>query len=248
METKVKSLDKALRILRSFTLEEPELGISDISRRLELSKSNVYNIISTMEQNSFIEKNEATGKYRLGLEALQLSHVVLFSRGYQGIIRRCVQELSEAAQCTACFGVIYDDTVMCIENASFDGLFDVERETGTTVPLTCTDLGKAILAFSTDVLVNRVLSKPIKQFTPDTITDPDLLRAELMITRQRGYSMDHMEYKEGLKGLGVPVLNRADELIGALSLSGVSSLFYEDTLESFIILLKSKATYIRNSL
>lgn len=64
-EIKVKSLHKALEILNCFVGKD-SLGVTEISERFGLCKSNVHNILYTFRQMGYLEQNEATGKYRLG--------------------------------------------------------------------------------------------------------------------------------------------------------------------------------------
>ncbi|WP_241768071.1 IclR family transcriptional regulator [Haloferax sp. ATB1] len=54
----------------------------------------------------------------------------------------------------------------------------------------------------------------------NTITDRETLRSELAEIRDRGYSEDNEEYGQGLRCVGVPVLNGDDAVVGALSASG----------------------------
>jgi len=248
MEPKVKSLDKALRILSCFSLEEPELGVTEISKRFDLYKSNVHNIVATLEQNGFLERNEATGKYRLGLKVMRLAHVVSSSMGFHSVIHRSVKELSETIDEIVYFGIPYGDDVMYMEGAFPEKIYSLRWVAGMTAPLACTGIGKAILAFSDGKTVDRVLARPMERFTDNTITDPETMRAELATTRKRGYSTDNMEHEYGIKCVGVPVFNRSGELLGALSATGPSLRFSEARVEQFVALLKEKAAMIRDSL
>ncbi|MDR1828405.1 MAG: IclR family transcriptional regulator [Methylobacteriaceae bacterium] len=248
MEAKVKSLDKALRVLNCFTPEEPELGISELSRRLDLYKSNVHSIVTTMEKNGFIEKNETTGRYRLGLGVMRLAHVVTSGQGGQRIIHRFVRELSEEVDEIVYFGVRWHHAVMYLEGAYPDRVYNLRWGAGMVAPLTCTGIGKAILAFSEDRVIDDVLSRPIDRFTDATITDPGKLRDELQTIRTRGYSTDNMEHEYGVKCVGVPVFNRNNELVGAFSSTGPSLRFSDNRIPALAKMLKEKALALRNSL
>lgn len=248
MDAKVKSLDKALRILNCFTIEEPELGISELSRQLDLYKSNVHNIIATFEKNGFIEQNPQTGKYRLGLGILRLSHVVSSSQGAQNTIHRYVTDLAARFKEIVYFGVLYSDQVMYLDGAYPEQIYNLRWGAGMLAPLTCTSIGKAILAYSDDAIIERVLAQPMKKFTDATILDPDIMRKELKVIRECGYSMDNMEHEYGVKCVGVPVFNRANELVGALSTTGPSLRFGEEQIAYYVQALKEAAQAIRNSI
>ena len=74
-EPKVKSLYKALKILECFTVDSPEIGISELSRITGVQKSTVHNIISTFEMAGYIQKDLKSSKYRPGWKVLRLSYV-----------------------------------------------------------------------------------------------------------------------------------------------------------------------------
>lgn len=248
MDAKVKSLDKALHLLSCFTFEEPELGVTELSRRFDLYKSNVHNLLSTFEQHGFVEKNEASGKYRLGLKIVRLAHVVSANMGFHSVVHRCVAELSEATDEIVYFGIPYGECVMYMEGAFPEKIYNLRWVAGMTAPLACTGIGKAILAFLDEKAIDSVLLTPVERFTDYTITDPDILRAELALTKRRGYSTDNMEHEYGIKCVGVPVFSRTGELLGALSTTGPSLRFNEDQVAHFVSLLKQKAVQIKDSL
>ena len=70
-EVKVKSLQKALEILNCF-INKPRLGVTEISEMLDLNKSNVHNILSTFKSMNYLEKDEESGKYSLGIGVFEL--------------------------------------------------------------------------------------------------------------------------------------------------------------------------------
>ena len=71
-EIKVKSLQKALEILNLFTVK-PVLGVTEISEYFGIYKSTVHNILSTLKAMEYLEQDEETGKYRLGIQVFTLS-------------------------------------------------------------------------------------------------------------------------------------------------------------------------------
>ena len=82
---KVKSLAKALNVLNCF-IQEPELGVTEISERLGLYKSNVCDILTTFQSLGYVDQSERTGKYHLGYRILELSHAFTTSMGFRKTI------------------------------------------------------------------------------------------------------------------------------------------------------------------
>lgn len=248
MGVKVKSLEKAIRILECFSVKEPELGITEISNRLDLKKSNVHGIISTLLNLGYIEKNNETSKYRLGLKIMHLSHILSTTMPFHNVIHRCLKELSEKIDEIVYFGIPHGKNVMYLDGAFPEKLYNTRWVQGMTAPLVCTGIGKAMLAFMEEEFVESLLAEPLEKYTDNTITDPDAMREELKITKIRGYSIDNMEHEYGVKCVGVPVFNQYGKLIGAMSATGPSLRFNEEQIALFAEILKEKAESISRSI
>lgn len=243
----VKSLEKALKILDCFSIEKPELGITEISQMMGLYKSNVFNIVSTFVSCGYLEQNPETGKYRIGLKIMSLSHILSTSMGFHSVVHRCINELAKSIDEIVYFGIPNGENVMYMEGAYPEKCYNIRWVQGMTAPLVCTAIGKAMLAYMDESFIDRLLQKPLQKYTDYTITDPDVLRAELLLTKQRGYSVDNMEHEYGIKCVGVPVFNHSGELVGALSTTGPSLRFNKEQSEIFVSMLKEKAEIIRQN-
>ena len=246
IEVKVKSLKKALDILDCFTLEKPELGITELSTLLSLNKSNVHNIVSTFEACGYLEQNPASEKYRLSLKILHLAHIASRNMSFQSIVHKAVNELSEAFDEIVYFGIPDGENVMYMDGGFPEKIYNVRWVQGMTAPLVCTSIGKAILAYMPEEFICKVLEKPLEKFTDFTITNPKQIHAQLRHIKECGYSEDRMEHEYGIKCVGVPVFNNYEKLIGALSTTGPSLRFTDDKMAEYVAALKKKATEIRN--
>lgn len=244
-EVKVKSLKKALDILECFSHEQPEIGITQISRMLGLNKSNVHNIVSTLETCGYMKQDEQTGKYRLGLKIMQLSHIISTSMSFQSMVHKSVMELLDEIDEVVYFGILEDENVMYLDAGFPEKSFHARWVQGMTAPLVCTGIGKALLAYQEEIYIDELLQKPMQQFTEHTITDPILLKEQLALIKKRGYSIDGMEHEYGVNSVGVPVFDRNNRLVGAISTTGPSLRFTEDKIQQYVLLLKEKAMEIQ---
>jgi len=247
MEGKVKSLEKALKVIESFTVTRPELGITEISNLLDLNKSNVHNIISTFEKMGYVVKNEVSGKYRLGMKVMRLSHVLSTTMVFHNEIHRCLNELSALIDEIVYFGIPNENKVMYLYAAFPEKSFNTRWVQGMTAPLVSTGIGKAMLAYMCDEYIDTLLEEPLVRFTDFTITDPVLLRRELSLIKKRGYSIDNMEHEFGVKCVGVPIFDQFGTVIGAFSASGPSLRFDDESSIRFAEILREKAEFIGKS-
>jgi DNA-binding IclR family transcriptional regulator len=87
-------------------------------------------------------------------------------------------------------------------------------------PAYCTAAGKAALAWQPDSVLNRLIRLGLPAYTPQTITDPAALRAELAAIRKRGYAVDDEELSPGIRCIGAPIRNMAGRVFASISVSG----------------------------
>jgi len=233
-EAKVKTLRKSLDVLECFSVSAPELGISEISKQLGLYKSNVHNIVSTFEQCGYIERNPETGKYRLGMKILELAYIINSNLGLHNVIHLPMSALSVEVNEVVYFALPKDPCVIYLEGVYPVNSYSARSMVGVTAEMYCTSLGKAILAYlPPDRAIKAIDEQSMTRHTPNTITDRNVLLDELELTRRRGYSIDNMEHDYGIKCVGVPVFKRDGSLLGAMSISGPSLRFDDQTVEHF---------------
>ncbi|NQU99351.1 MAG: helix-turn-helix domain-containing protein [Parcubacteria group bacterium] len=77
MEKKIiQSINRALQILELFSLEKPEWGVTEISKALNIYKSNVHNVLTTLAEKGFVTKDPKTDKYKLGIKFFELDCLI----------------------------------------------------------------------------------------------------------------------------------------------------------------------------
>jgi DNA-binding IclR family transcriptional regulator len=237
MEAKIKSLQRALKILECFTINEPELGVTEISQKLNMHKSTVFNIINTFQDEGYLVQNKQSGKYRLGLKILQLGHGIYSTHDIRLALRPFLQEISTNTGESVYLGLLSDHEVIYID-ALFPAVsISVRNIIGLKAPLHCTGLGKALLASLPESVVDEVVTHPLTSHTPYTITDKEKLLEELQITKQRGYSIDNMEHEYGIKCVGIAIQNIRKEVVCAVSISGPSLRFDDQKITQYAEML-----------
>ncbi|TKC18407.1 IclR family transcriptional regulator [Robertmurraya kyonggiensis] len=216
----LSSVKNALRILKSFTMDEPEKKISDLSATLGLNKSTVSRTMSTLASEGFVFKDPETKKYRLGLSILSLSGIVNSHmdvyRESQPVLNRLVENIGETAHISVLdnLEVIYLNKVECNHPVRF------LTHVGKRNPPYCTSSGKVLLAFSNDKIVESVISKGLKKFNKNTITEPENLLLHLKKIRHDGYAHSIEEFLEGVNSIAAPIYDYKGKVIAALSVVG----------------------------
>ena len=95
-EVKVKSLQKALEILNCFT-KKSSWGVTEISEQLDLNKSNVHNILSTFKAMGYLDQDDESGRYKLGLSVYSLCYSLGQNLSIGSVAAPYLQELADMA-------------------------------------------------------------------------------------------------------------------------------------------------------
>lgn len=217
----LKTVARAFDVLRA--LEELDgAGVTDLADHLDLSKSVVYNYLTTLREETFVVKEGST--YRLSLQFLLVGEYV---RNQNTLYRIGKEEVEELAAETGEYAHLSTE-----QHGLSVNLYKVSGEKGVgsdyqTNKLQRADYlhfsatGKAILAHLPRERVEWIVDKyGLPQKTEKTITDRDALFEELEEIRERGYALNDEEEIKGLQAVGAPVLNRHDRVLGSISVSG----------------------------
>ncbi|WP_425058749.1 HTH-type transcriptional regulator XynR [Sporomusa carbonis] len=224
-EKYLQSVDNALRILELFSDNVGELGVTEISRKLEIGRSTAHRLLTTLENRNFVEQNQTTGKYKLGIKIVNLGAHIL---GSLNVIKECrpfLEQVSKATGETCHLAFLSNgEDITFVDKVPGKNPAIMSSMVGLKMPAHVTGTGKAILAFLPENELERYFRKAqLKRYTPNTITDPQELRKYLEIVRQQGYSEDQQESDEGLTCFAAPVRDFTGKVIAAMSVSGAAS-------------------------
>jgi DNA-binding IclR family transcriptional regulator len=198
----------------------PSSSLTEVAQRLRMHKSTVHRLLATLERVGYVVQDEATQRYRLTLEVLDLAASVLASIDIRTkalpVMHRLVQEVQE----TAHLGVLIDGEIVCIESLASARPFAVMRLVGKHGAAHVSSMGKVILAHQREDVVERIISeKGLPRFTEYSITDPQAFRAHLTLVRSRGWAVNAEEEEPGLGCVAAPIWDHRGEVVAALSIA-----------------------------
>lgn len=196
--------------------------VTDLADDLGVAKSTVHNHLRTMEEEGYVVKE--AGQYRLGLQFLSFPHSLLESNRLYQAAKPEVDEFVEKTDERCQVMVKEKDHGVYIYQATGTRSITTQSRVGTKVELHSTSIGKALLAYQPQAVVDRVIEDDgLPGHTENTITDPDELKAALETVRDEGVAFDDEEGLLGLRCIAAPVRNSDGESIGAISVSGPST-------------------------
>jgi IclR family KDG regulon transcriptional repressor len=220
---RIESIAKALTILGLFNFRKPEWGVTEIARELGMQKSTVFRLLATMQEFGFIRKAEAGTGYRLGIRLFELGGVVATSFDLRDIALTYLHKIAEQTGETVHLGILNETDTISIETVDGQNTLKSSVLLGKRIPLYCTSVGKAILAFRSPQEQKEIISKiNFIKFTDNTIIHPEAFEVELELTRRRGYAVEDMEYEVGVRCVAAPIWNSSGKVVASLSISGPS--------------------------
>lgn len=222
----VHSLAKGVKVLSAFDYNKKELSVLEISKITGIHRTTVHRSIFTLEKEGFVEKNETTGKYRLGLKLFELGNMVAANMDIRHRARAHIEKLAETCE-IAVHLVVRDgwEAIYIDKVEPPKGIIRYSR-VGKRVPLYCTAVGKILLGAIPDEEIIKVLSKSeFNKLTPNTIDNLYELLKEVQKARDLGYALDLEELELGLNCIAVPIYNYKGNIIAAISASGSASQF-----------------------
>lgn len=216
--TNIQSVTRAIQIIRCFESNE-ELGVTEISKMVGLHKSTTFGLISTLEINKLLEKNDFTGRYRLGLELFRLGTKV--NSTLRHIAIPYLEQLVKMYQETVNLVVMDDLSVVYLEKVESTRSMRISTMVGGRLPLYCTAVGKAIMSGLPVEELDSLLSRmEFVKYTEKTICDKKSMLESLEKARLSGYSEESEELEIGLSCVAAPIYNHFNNPFAAISLSG----------------------------
>jgi DNA-binding IclR family transcriptional regulator len=216
-----QSVDEALAILKQFSTTEPQLGVSELARRLDLTTSTVHRLLGSLLKAGVVAQDPGTRRYMLGRQNAQLGYTAIYSDPLLHValpyLHYLSGQLSEAAYLAERRGLEGAPVLQVLSP-----ILQEQLSWYTTIPLHSTSAGKVLLAYSAEDVLQAVLDEGLARDTEYTITDPAELRKHLQGVREEGYAICFEEEELGYNGVGVPVWNPQGQVIAALAIAGPS--------------------------
>ena len=229
----IQTVVNALRLLEVFETEEI-LGVTELARRLELHKNNVFRLLATLEERGYVEQC-ADDRYRLGTACLELGQSFQRTRTLARNARPVLERLCAATGETTHLGVLDGFHVMHLDGEQPDQLVATTLRTGGRLAAHCTALGKVLLAGGSPGSLEKIDEEHLQEGaliaeTPATITDREKFIDHLRAVASQGFALDYEECDAGLCCVAAPVRDATGHLVAAISLSAPTFRVSEEVL------------------
>ncbi len=217
----MQSVERTLDILEALA-ERGEAGIAQLSQQVGLHASTVHRLLSTLIARGYVRQNPETGRYMLGLKALDVARAVKDHIDLRMESLPILRELMKQSGETANLSVLDGQQLVYLEQVSSPGwMLRMFVQVGARAPLHSTAAGKVLLAHLPEPELKAMLaSYPLTPYAGRTIVDKGVLLSELNDVRREGYATDYGEQEEGVSCVAAPVRDHSGRVVAAISISG----------------------------
>lgn len=249
VDSPVTAVERALNILEAAAHRREGLTNSEISHKLNIPKSSASYILRTLDRRGYLQRDVATGRYRLGLKVLSLGGDARANLDLAEVALPFMQALQERVHLTVHLAVLDQGEAVYIEKVEAPGFFKVNTWVGKRMYLHSTSVGKCLLGWLPKQEIETLLREHgLKKRTPKTITSVPKLLADLERVREQGYSLDDEENSLGARCLASPVFDVLGNVAGALGVSGTLTQVDETNLPKITEALKDAARRVSRKL
>lgn len=211
---------KALRLLTTLGDLPGGATLSELSRAADYPTSTTFRLLGALARDGFVELDEATKRYRLGLTIFALGQRVSQAHGFGGVALPIMQNLSAETREASLMSVLDGDRQLYVHYVDGPQQVSVIGEPGKHGPVHSTAMGKVLVAFAPPAVREHLLETiDLPATGPNTITDRDALRAEIARVQRDGYAVADEEHEAGIRAVGVPVRDASGAAVAALSVA-----------------------------
>lgn len=223
-EKYVQTLERSFDVLEVLAHAEEPLGVTEIGSRISLHKSTVHRILQTLCHRGYVEKKRDSERYQLGIKIIELGIRFFNDLEIRKVAAPVLSDLVKVLDEVVHLVLPDDGEIVYIDRAESSQVVSMHSKVGRRAPMHCTAAGKALLSTLPEEEVRHILElKGMTKYTPNTITDPEVLLEDLKKIRVSKISVETEENETGIICLGTPIFDYSGRAIGAISVSGPSS-------------------------
>ena len=231
----VPGLRRGLLLLRCFTREHPEAGLSDLARELDLPRTTVFRLAQTLESMGFLKRVVGSKLYRLGPSVLGIGFEFLASLELPEIARPALEALRDGTGASSHLAIAHGSEIVYLSRYAGRSALASNIRVGSRLAAHASSMGRVLLAdLAEDELDRLYRNQPLEPYTDQTPTTLDALRALLDDDRRRGYVVSRSFYERGVASIAAPVRDGTRKAVAAVSITAVEQAIEEEALDGVL--------------
>jgi len=217
----VQSLSRALWLMNALAECPQGLSLSEVAHRVQLPTSTAHRLLTTLQNERYVRFESERSAWLIGVQAFQVGSTFVRSRDMVAMARPYMRRLMEESGETVNLAISDRTEVVYLAQVECHKMMRAIAGPGGRAHMHCSGVGKALLAHASPSDVTDIIqAKGLARETPKTISKPDAMKAELSLTRERGYAIDDEENAIGLRCVAGVIFDEHAEPLAGLSVSG----------------------------
>ena len=245
---RLSSVTTAMRLLKTFSEGEVEIGVTSLAKRLGVAKSTIYRLASTLVSEGMLEQNKENDKYRLGIALFGLGALVRQRMDVSNEARSHIFALREATNETVHLAIMDGMDIMYVYDLESTQAIRMRANLGDRKPLFCSSEGRAMLAFYGEDKIAKVLAGPLPQRTAKTVTEPKKLAKALAEVRSAGFAFEDEQCETGMRSVAAPIRDGDGNVVAAVGIAGPVERLSDEVLARYAPLVVETADTISGRL
>jgi len=219
-QNSMRSLIRAISVIKSFSPNEVELTGADIARKVGLPKTTVYRILKYLTEGKLLEQRADTGKYTIGTTLYVLGSLYLSTTNILKAAEPVMETLNDLSSETVNLSIFDKGYAILIMRKEARYAFRWAVHIGSVLPAYASSMGKALLSELAETEIDRFYpNERLTPLTKNTIATKTELKLELQKIRKCGLSFAMQETFEGIDGIASAIKNVRGEVSGALGMA-----------------------------
>jgi DNA-binding IclR family transcriptional regulator len=238
-------ISKTLAVLKAFTDQQMEWGVNELARYLDVPVSSLHRILKILKNEGILEVSSESGKYRFGLEMVRMASVISAKIDIKNVARPCMKRLSNVLNESVYLAIYHPQhkKMSFIDSVHSSNVFQYVLEIGVLQPLYIAASGKVILAF-----LNSTEIEAVFQEADINEEEEKGIRKEIELIYSQGYALTSNERNIGAFGIGAPIFNASQEVMGSIISVIPLNNFNENKKDTIIRHVKEEAINISRAL
>ena len=243
----VSSIEKGLRVLKSFSSNRKKMTISEVAEQSDMTKAAARRYLLTFNALGYVDID---GRYfSITPKILTFSAMYLNSDSLADVATPYLSDLTSIIHESSSISQLQGDDIIYIARVPTQKIMTINLQIGARLPAWITSMGRVQMAYLNERLQNEMLDRVVfEPKTSKTIKTKIALKKELEKIKNQGYALVDQEIEAGVISIAVPVFNRNNNVIAGLNIAGSPSVYNKQKLiEDVLPTLKNTAELIRSA-
>ncbi len=212
----VQSLSRGLTVLQAFNAERPAMTLADMARATGLTRATARRLLLTLVALGYVCTDGRT--FELTPRVLDLGFAYVSSLQLPDIAQPFMEALSDRVHESVSASVLDGAQIVYVARVNTQRIMGISLAIGSRLPAAWTSMGRVLLAGLSDEQLDGFLDGlVITELTPQSITDIDALRTEVLAVRTQGYALVDQELEEGIRSVAAPLRDRRGRTLAAIN-------------------------------